>query len=330
MPRKHDFFADSMGSLFHERPPGNPPISGGISLVDHWGPPIYPGRYKKECPICLREPMIRPVQIQCRHVLCNPCLQQSMADDVEAAKCPICKAIIEEYRGLGNQRIRRPRDKSVPFNENAPFDDNDPDFVPPTLLTLEVPSGLETESSGDENVGEVPANLRSRPSHVRQQASASVTDQTGPKSQRSVAVQVPSQQSSQESVKIVAEYPPRPERSDERPRPSSAVQRIWDIVGDPRDFYSNQQPRSRHGQTTDSSSRSNQNLTQEIIYELVERVLDYRGRGPNIRYLVVYHDGQQSWEPMSHMKYAWKALDIFRKRLHVINQQNYRKRRRGS
>lgn len=67
-------------------------------------------------------------------------------------------------------------------------------------------------------------------------------------------------------------------------------------------------------------------LQFEVDYMDISHVEEYRGRGRNIRYLVVYEDGHKCWEPLGHMTRCSEALKRFRRRLKVKNQQAYRTR----
>lgn len=103
-------------------------------MFEKWPKPIYAEDGTHRCPICTDEPMVRPVQIQCGHVLCNGCIQNIMALDENTTRCPVCRSELYEYRSLCSNRIRRPRDKSVQFDHEAgiPPESADPDYEPPS------------------------------------------------------------------------------------------------------------------------------------------------------------------------------------------------------
>lgn len=263
-------------------------------MIPKWNQPIY--SINKRCPVCWSTPMVRPVQMQCNHVLCNPCLQEIMSRDNEESLCPVCKTVVVEYRSLASKRIRRPRDKSKPFSENAIRDPRDREYVPPQGLTLE---NIDTQSESSESSEESPQSSQLSDNGTQRSASSRssqpLSDRTSSNradSQHSIAGSRPH---SQDSVTIIAEYPARPIIIDE----NNESREQNDLSGD----------------------------QQEIIYEPIKEIEAYRGRGKSIRYLVVYLNGDKNWEPLSHMDYCIQELVKFRKQLHVKNQQNYRLRK---
>lgn len=302
-------------------------LTGGRSMIEKWNPPIYPGR-GKECSICCREPMIRPVQLQCSHVLCNSCLQEIMSMDEKESKCPVCRTQVMEYRSLDSKRIRRPRDKSVPFQENAPYDSSDDEYVPPRALTVgEIDPQTESSDSSSEESDQVSEEEDPVPIVELSQSQIRANGSSQTNSQHSFVQAGPA---SQESVIIVAEYPSRvktPEVSSQ-----GSIQLITqNRAVDRRDssaLSSSQQPGSSRANT--NNRQESADGQQEIVYEAIERVEAHRGRGPCIRYLVTYLDGDQEWQPLSHMDRCGQALIKYRRRLKVRNQQAYLLRKKAA
>lgn len=274
-------------------------LSGGVSHVSKWGTPIYVGGSKKECGICRNEPMIRPVQIQCRHVICNPCIQNLMSLSDQKSYCPVCRSQIFEYRSLESHRIRRPRDKSVPFEEGAPDGPPDSDYTPSQELTAGgYESQPESSSSDSESDGE----------ETESEMSSSTTSTSSSSTRHSLAHD---DLQTQESVVILEES----KRSDD-------VENQRDVI---------QLSGSQQGEESQHVSAYQQNEINEdqleIVYETIQSVEAHRGRGKSIRYLVLWPNGETVWEPLVHMSRCPQELSLYRKRLHVINQQNYRKRK---
>jgi len=74
------------------------------------------------------------------------------------------------------------------------------------------------------------------------------------------------------------------------------------------------------------SIREAQRQAKAFDYQPTRSILDHRGRGRNIRYLVEYEDGYRSWEPLDHMNRCPNELGRHRKALKVKNQQAYRRK----
>lgn len=127
--------------------------------MEKWPAPIYSPEDQETCPLCL-DKLIRPEQIQCAHVMCNPSMQNvlSLAD---SPQCPVCRAEVIEYRTLFNSRIRSSRDKTIPLNFDEKDDSEDEDYVPPTkTLTAAGESGEAVAQPKEE--GQAPYNQPSR------------------------------------------------------------------------------------------------------------------------------------------------------------------------
>jgi len=283
-------------------------ISGAFSFIEAWPEPIYVTENKNECPVCREDPLTRPVQIQCGHVICNPCMQSVMATHDDEPLCFYCRSKIYEYRSLCSGRIRRPRDKSVPLPIHD--DSRDTDYQPPSRASVNDVDPHESDSSTSE-------------SH---QAN---NDAVNDPSENPVEHQQLSdhQQSTQDSVVILAEI-----RASQKESSQESVIIIKEVPArssdDTIESHNQHQNQSAEDQIPSrdvpvATPRCNR---QAVYYQPILTIESHRGRGRCIRYKVVYLDGDSSWEPISHMDYCTEELRIYRNRLHVISQTKYRAR----
>lgn len=256
--------------------------------------------------------MIVPIQIQCGHVICNGCLQTLMSYDENISRCPICKEGIFEYKSLRSQRIRRPRDKSAPYLHVSESDEEDLEYQPPASRND------NNEEFDDQHVD--PADAISQPvepgDEIIEQTSQRSRSQSQPLdlSLRHSTPNIRVRSVSVESQPLVIDEgsPPIDNAVDDQQPNASQVSRhsgrdSVEIIA----FI----PPAR---------QSTSPMPDTIEYEDVDRIIDHRGRGRNIRYLVRYHDGSENWEPMAHMNRCQVELGAYRRRCKVVNQQAYR------
>ena len=306
-----------MGDLTAED--GEPLLSGGISAINNWPNPIYIGGDDKTCPVCHSDTMTAPVQIQCGHVICNPCMQSIMAFDSQQSRCPICRECIFEYKSLRSGRIRRPRDKTVPYGQLAPYHRDEVRHYEPNHGRVE--PDIERQNEAIDTIG-----TRSETSQILDQPSE-------PQASRASNVQIEDRVHSQISQPIdlsIRTYSDSAVNTDQvESQPvivyESVVIHDADQTQPPRNVIELDSQLSSTSAQRDSVLLGANPAT--ITYEVLRCIKDHRGRGPHIRYLVAYEDGSESWEPLSHMIRCPNELTTYRRRLHVKNQQSYRLRR---
>lgn len=326
-------------------------LTGGKSRIESWPEPIYPGANKETCPICIETPMICPVVIQCGHVLCNSCIQDIMGASRAESLCPVCRRQIYEYRSLRSRRIRRPIDRTA-WRPNEDYyvqmSRDDPDYQP--RRSLEARIDRESSEAGEaERHQSAEPEPATRSQHVDSQADRS----RSPPSQRvNLSIRQPdnlqSQSSSGSSVIFIGEFRSphdnhaESQHDENEPTLQIAPYQPQSQHLSPKRFRSDQrstQDRANH--QLPGPSRPMLEFASEYARQIgsheasrafvlvdIEKIVDHRGKGPNIRYLVKYVDGQQIWEPLAHLDWCPIALDRYRKAKKVINQTNYRRRLR--
>lgn len=320
-------------------------LTGGRSAIERWPEPIHPEEDGK-CGICL-EDLQRTVQLQCCHVMCNVCLQKSMAEEENHQRCPFCRREIYEYRSLCSGRIRRPRDRTVPIADGmqyTTYDESlDHDYVPQRYRLIHETDSDDTSGQEESPLRRQVVDDQQAVQDVENQSDQLVIDENfRPPSRLS------SSHESQASVVIIGEWPRRVQplgterRSvdhDDRSRSTtssrSQSQPSVVIIGEypPPQQAPNSQDLGSESQQQGSNTQQapqefDHNRYQEIEFVEVRAIVDYRGRGRNIRYLVEYMDGERRWEPLRHLVDCPRSLETFRRRLHVIQVQKSRARSR--